>query len=86
MNLVVFLAHILDTVPDVPVMAAGGTASGRTLAGVLAGGAEGARIGTALLATPKPSKSRMDTSCGSSAAMSVAASQGTESELAGISG
>jgi nitronate monooxygenase len=53
MNLLPFLAHMLDTFPDVPVMAAGGIASGRTLAGVLAAGAEGAWVGTALLATPE---------------------------------
>ena len=53
MNLLPFLAHMLDTFPDVPVMAAGGIASGRTLASVLAAGAEGAWIGTALLATPE---------------------------------
>jgi nitronate monooxygenase len=53
LNLLPFLAHMLDTFPDVPVMAAGGIASGRTLAAVLAAGAAGAWIGTALLATPE---------------------------------
>jgi nitronate monooxygenase len=53
MNLLPFLARILDAFPDVPVMAAGGIASGRTLAGALAAGADGAWVGTALLATPE---------------------------------
>jgi nitronate monooxygenase len=53
MNLLPFLAQILDTFPDVPVMAAGGIASGRTLAGALATGADGAWVGTAFLATPE---------------------------------
>jgi nitronate monooxygenase len=53
MNLLPFLAHLIDTYPDVPVMAAGGIASGRTLAGALAAGAEGAWVGTAFLATPE---------------------------------
>jgi nitronate monooxygenase len=53
LNLLPFLARIVDTFPHVPVLAAGGIASGRTLAAALAGGAEGAWIGTALLATPE---------------------------------
>jgi nitronate monooxygenase len=53
MNLLPFLAKILDTFPHVPVMAAGGIASGRTLAGALAAGADGAWVGTAFLATPE---------------------------------
>jgi NAD(P)H-dependent flavin oxidoreductase YrpB (nitropropane dioxygenase family) len=43
------LDEVLEAV-DVPVLAAGGVASGRTLAAVLAAGADGARIGTRLLA------------------------------------
>ncbi len=53
MNLLPFLAHVVDTFPDVPVMAAGGVASGRTLAAALAEGADGAWVGTAFLATPE---------------------------------
>ena len=53
MNLLPFLACIVDTFPDVPVMAAGGIGNGRTLAGALAAGADGAWVGTALLATPE---------------------------------
>lgn len=53
MNLLPFLALIADKFPDVPVLAAGGIASGRTLAGALAAGAEGAWVGTAFLATPE---------------------------------
>jgi nitronate monooxygenase len=46
------LQSILDTV-DVPVLAAGGIATGRGLAAVLAAGASGAWVGTALLASPE---------------------------------
>lgn len=53
MNLLPFLSHMLDTFPDVPVMAAGGIASGRTLAAALGAGADGAWVGTAFLATPE---------------------------------
>jgi nitronate monooxygenase len=53
MNLLPFLGRMLDTFPDVPIMAAGGIASGRTLAAVLAAGADGAWVGTAFLATPE---------------------------------
>ncbi|MGI9523399.1 MAG: NAD(P)H-dependent flavin oxidoreductase [Hyphomicrobiaceae bacterium] len=40
------LAHVLDSFPDTPVIAAGGIGDGRTLASVLAAGADGAWIGT----------------------------------------
>lgn len=53
MNLLPFLAWVLDEFPDVPVLAAGGIASGRSLAAVLAAGADGAWVGTAFLATPE---------------------------------
>lgn len=53
MNLLPLLGHVLDTFPDVPVMAAGGIGNGRTLAAVLAAGAQGAWVGTAFLATPE---------------------------------
>ncbi len=53
MNLLPFLARVVERFPDVPVLAAGGIASGRTLAAALAAGAEGAWVGTALLATPE---------------------------------
>lgn len=53
MNLLPFLARVLDTYPDIPVMAAGGISSGRTLAAALATGADGACLGTAFLATPE---------------------------------
>lgn len=45
------LWEVLDAVPDVPVVVAGGIASGRGLAAALACGADGARVGTRLLAT-----------------------------------
>jgi len=53
MNLLPLLVQIIDAFPNVPVMAAGGIASGRALAAVLAAGAEGAWSGTAFLATPE---------------------------------
>ncbi|MCX5042744.1 nitronate monooxygenase [Aldersonia sp. NBC_00410] len=46
------LQEILDAT-DRPVLAAGGIATGRGLAAVLAAGAQGALIGTALLASPE---------------------------------
>jgi nitronate monooxygenase len=51
MGLLPLLASVLDACPDVPVLAAGGVANGRTLAGVLAMGADGAWIGSAFIAT-----------------------------------
>jgi nitronate monooxygenase len=53
MSVLPFLARIVDAFPDLPVLAAGGIGNGRTLAAVLAAGADGAWIGTALLATPE---------------------------------
>ncbi len=50
-NLMPLLARVVDEYPNVPVMAAGGIASGRSLAAVLAAGADGAWLGTRLLAT-----------------------------------
>ena len=51
MGLLPLLGSVLDACPDVPVLAAGGVASGRTLAAVLAMGADGAWIGSAFIAT-----------------------------------
>ncbi len=51
MSLLPFLADLVARYPDVPVLAAGGIADGRTLAAVLTAGADGAWLGTALLAT-----------------------------------
>ena len=45
-SLLLALARALDAFPDTPVIAAGGIADGRTLAAVLATGADGAWIGT----------------------------------------
>lgn len=53
MSLLPFLASIVERHPDLPVLAAGGIADGRTLAGALAAGADGAVLGTAFLATPE---------------------------------
>jgi nitronate monooxygenase len=52
-NLLPLLLRLLSDHPDVPVMAAGGIASGRALAAVLSAGADGAWVGTAFLATPE---------------------------------
>jgi nitronate monooxygenase len=53
MGLLPLLARMLDTFTPLPVLAAGGIASGRALAAVLAAGADGAWVGTAFLATPE---------------------------------
>ena len=47
------LVRIAERYPDVPLLAAGGIASGRSLAAVMAAGADGASVGTAFLATPE---------------------------------
>ncbi len=52
-NLLPLLVSLVDRYPDVPVLAAGGITSGRALAAVLAAGAEGASLGTAMVATPE---------------------------------
>ena len=52
MNLLPLLVDLVERYPEVPVLAAGGITSGRALAAVLAAGAQGASLGTALLATP----------------------------------
>jgi nitronate monooxygenase len=53
MGLLPLLAGLVDRYPDIPVLAAGGIADGRTLAAVLITGADGAWLGTAFLATPE---------------------------------
>jgi nitronate monooxygenase len=53
LNTLPCVAMVLDIAGETPVVAAGGIASGRTLAAVLTAGAEGAMLGTALLATPE---------------------------------
>ena len=53
MALLPLLSHVVAAHPDVPVLAAGGVADGRTLAAVLMAGADGAWLGTAFLATPE---------------------------------
>jgi len=53
MNLLPLLTQVIDAFPQLPVLAAGGIASGRALAAVLAAGADGAWAGTTFLATPK---------------------------------
>lgn len=52
-HLLPFLVRVIEMFPELPVVAAGGIASGRALAAVLAAGAEGAWIGTAFVATPE---------------------------------
>jgi nitronate monooxygenase len=53
MALLPFLVTVIESFPDVPVMAAGGISSERALAAALAAGADGAWVGTAFLATPE---------------------------------
>ena len=53
MSLLPFLAAAAPRWPDVPLLAAGGIADGRTLAAALTAGADGAWLGTAFLATPE---------------------------------
>ena len=53
MNLLSLLTAMVEKYPQIPVLAAGGITTGRTLAAILAAGAEGASLGTALLATPE---------------------------------
>lgn len=50
-NLLPFLVETLNAFPNVPVVAAGGITEARSLAAVLAAGADGAWIGSAFLAT-----------------------------------
>jgi nitronate monooxygenase len=53
LSLLPFLAAVAARHPDVPLLAAGGIADGRTLAAALVAGADGAWVGTAFLATPE---------------------------------
>ena len=53
MNLLPLLVALVERFPGVPVLAAGGITTGRALAGVLGAGADGASLGTAVLATPE---------------------------------
>ena len=53
MNLLPLLVDLVERFHNLPVLAAGGITSGRALAGVLAAGAQGASLGTAMLATPE---------------------------------
>ena len=53
MNLLPLLVAVVEAYPQLPVLAAGGITTGRALTAVLAAGAEGASLGTALLATPE---------------------------------
>ena len=53
MSLLPFLSAVVARFPNVPVLAAGGIADGRTLAATMVAGADGALMGTAFLATPE---------------------------------
>jgi nitronate monooxygenase len=53
MSLLPFVATAARRWPDVPLLAAGGIADGRTLAAALTAGADGAWLGTAFMATPE---------------------------------
>jgi nitronate monooxygenase len=46
-----FLVRLIEEFPEIPVIASGGIANGRSLAAVLAAGGEGAWVGTAFVAT-----------------------------------
>jgi nitronate monooxygenase len=52
-GLLPLLSGMVENDPDVPVLAAGGIGDGTTLASALMAGAEGAWLGTSLLATPE---------------------------------
>lgn len=45
------LGEVLDAVPHIPVLAAGGIGTGRAMAAMLAAGADGVRVGTRFVAT-----------------------------------
>ena len=51
MNLIPFIVRLVEEFPSVPIIAAGGISNGRSLAAVLAAGADGAWMGTAFAAT-----------------------------------
>ena len=51
LSLLPFLVRVVAEFPDVPIIAAGGIGDGRSLAAVLAAGAEGAWMGTVFTAT-----------------------------------
>ena len=53
MNLLPLLVDLVERYPDTLTLAAGGITSGRALAAALAAGADGASLGTAMLATPE---------------------------------
>src|SRR5581483_7094633 len=53
LNTLPILSMVLDMEPGIPVLAAGGIGGPRSLAAVLAAGADGALLGTAFLATPE---------------------------------
>jgi nitronate monooxygenase len=53
MSLLPFLSALVARFPNVPVLAAGGIADGRTLADALTACADGALVGTAFLANPE---------------------------------
>jgi nitronate monooxygenase len=53
LNTLPIVSMVLDLDPGVPVIAAGGIADGRSMAAVLAAGADGVMLGTAFLATPE---------------------------------
>ena len=50
-GLLSLLAEVLDAVPRVPVLAAGGIGTGRAMAAALAAGADGVRVGTRFVAS-----------------------------------
>jgi nitronate monooxygenase len=51
LGLLGLLCDVLDAVPEIPVLAAGGIGTGRAMAAVLAAGADGVRVGTRFVAS-----------------------------------
>lgn len=50
-GLIDLLCEVLEAVPEVPVLAAGGIGTGRAMAAALAAGADGVRVGTRFVAS-----------------------------------
>jgi NAD(P)H-dependent flavin oxidoreductase YrpB (nitropropane dioxygenase family) len=51
--LIILLRQVVDALPEVPVVAAGGIGTARAMADALLAGADGVRVGTRFVATPE---------------------------------
>jgi nitronate monooxygenase len=60
-NLLPFLIQAVTAFPNTPILASGGITCGRSLAAVLAAGADGAWLGTAFIACSEAIKAKSDT-------------------------